>query len=204
MKKIGRSEILYLVQLVFTWMTINLALNLIGLWITKLLNDAEYTYPENIFNEFAKPILIQSILFIICFSIGFVFMKKKKLAPYIFTVLQILVFHIIFIANTAIFHGIHFISNFSDVGIQYLSYSGQYLIDVLCIYFPINGNFENDMFLPTNVGTFYILWILLILVYYFVITWFSVKAVKFLFIEKSEIKAKVEPTEPTEPVEQAE
>jgi len=206
MKKVSKSEILKMVQLVVTWIIIDIAANLIGLWITKLLNETEYSYPENIFNEFAKPILIQSLLFSICFSIGFVFFKKKKFVPYIFTAFQFLVFHIIFIANTAIHQGIHFISNFDDIGILYLSYSGQYLIDILYLYFPINGNFENNMFLPSNVGTFYMHWFLLNLVYYFVITWLSVKSVKFLFNSKQEIKSKVKPsesqeTETIEPVE---
>jgi hypothetical protein len=198
MKKISKSEMLKIVQLVGTWIIIDVAANLIGLWITKLLNEAEYSYPENIFNEFAMPILIQTILFAICLSLGFVFLKKKKFVPYIFIAFQFLVFHSIFIANTAIYKGIHFISNFDDIGIRYLSYSGQYLVDVLYIYFPINGNFENNMFLPSNVGTFYIHWILLNLIYYFAITWLSIKAVKFLFDTKKPITTKVETPETPE------
>jgi len=203
MRKVSKSDMLKIVQIVCTWIIIDVAANLIGLWITKHLNEAEYTYPENILNEFVMPILIQTILFAVCLSLGFVFFKKKKFVPYIFTAFQVLVFHSIFIANTAIHQGIHFISNFDDIGIRYLSYSGQYLVDVLYIYFPINGNFENNMFLPINVGTFYIHWILLNLVYYFAITWLSVKSAKFLFDTKQEIKAVIETPEVQETVEVA-
>ena len=179
--KISKSEIKYLIQIILIWIYINFAANLFGLWLTKLLNVADYVYPENILNEFVAPILFQGILFGICITIAFMFMKKKGLAYYVFVAFQFLIFHIILILNLAIHNGLHFISSFDDIGLKYLSYCGQYLIDILYLYFPIGGNFENGKFLTDDVGNFYLHWILLVLVYYFVITWLSVKTVKFLF-----------------------
>jgi hypothetical protein len=72
----------------------------------------------------------------------------------------------------------------------YLSYSGQYLIDILYLYFPVNGNFDNGVFMPSNIGTFYIHWILLNILYYFAITWISIKVAKFFFENKINMKTK--------------
>lgn len=179
--KVLKSEINYLIQITLTWTVINFAGNLFGLWFMKLLNEAAYIYPENILNEFFGPILLQSLLFGICISVAFLYMKKKNLAHYAFGAFQFVVFHSILILNLKIHHGLHFVSAFSNSGIKYLSYCGQYLVDILYLYFPINGNFDNGMFAPENLGTFYIHWIFLNIVYYFAITWISIQAVKFQF-----------------------
>jgi len=189
--KILKSEINYLIQITLTWTVINFAGNLFGLWFMKLLNEAAYIYPENIMNEFFGPILLQSLLFGICISVAFLYMKKKNLAHYAFGAFQFMIFHIILVFNLKIHHGLHFVTTFDNPGLKYLSYCGQYMVDILYLYFPVNGNFENGMFAPENLGTFYIHWIFLNIVYYFAITWVSIQAVNFLFkdsIEKPKIK----------------
>ena len=188
--KITKKEMQYLGKTLLTWTFVDLTVNLLGLWFTKLLNKAENVYPENIFYEFVKPILIQSALFGICITIAFMFLKNKKLAHYTFVVFQFVVFHIIFFLNLRIHQGIHFESTFNNPGIIYLSYSGQYLIDILYLYFPINGNFKYGMFMPDNIGTFYLHWILLNILYYFGITWVTIKTVKLLFNDKLEQESK--------------
>jgi len=184
--KILKTESKYLIQTFITWTFLNLSLNMVGLFITKLLNEAEFTYFESITNEFVKPLIIQSLLFGLCFTLAIVLLKKNKFVPYIFVAFQFIVFHIIFILNLKIHHGLHFESTFHNVGLSYLSYSGQYLIDILYIYFPINGNFENGLFMPDNLGTFYIHWILLNVAYYAALTWVSLKTATFFFENKNE------------------
>jgi len=184
MRKIDKKEWLYIVKLIFTWILIDVAANLFGLWISKLLNEAEYTYPDSIFNEFTRPIFFQSLLFGICIVLGTIFIKKKKVVVYTFSLLQVLIFHFIFLINLRINHGIHFVSAFKNWGVQYLSSFGQYLVDILYLRFPINGNFSNEVFAPDNLGTFYLHWIFLNLVYYFAISWVAVIATKFLFETK--------------------
>lgn len=197
--KISTSEIKSLVRTIISWTFLNLALNMIGLFITKLLNAAEYTYFESITNEFVKPLIVQSLLFSICLTVAFAFLKNKKYVPYVFVAFQFLVFHIIFFLNLKIHHGIHFESTFTNPGLSYLSYCGQYLVDILYLYFPISGIFENGLFKPDNVGTFYIHWILLNIVYYFALTWVSLKVATFFFENKKDIqpvqkaKDKIEP-----------
>ena len=186
--KISTSEIKSLVRTIASWTFLNLALNMIGLFITKLLNDAEFTYFESITNEFVKPLIIQSVLFSICLSVAFLFLKNKKYVPYIFVAFQFLVFHIIFFLNLKIHHGLHFESTFSNPGLSYLSYSGQYLIDILYLYFPIGRIFENGLFKPDNLGTFYIHWILMNIVYYFGLTWISLKVATFFFEGNTDIQ----------------
>jgi hypothetical protein len=183
--KFSKLDFKPLIQVTLTWTFINFAANLLGLWITKLLNEAAYEYPENVFNEFAKPILIQSFLFGICFAIGLMFLKKKNLAHYTFVALQLVVFHLIFILNLKINHGLHFVSSFENIGLKYLSYFGQYLIDTLYLYFPINGNFQHGVFAPDNLATFYIHWIFLNIAYYAAITWLSIKTAKYFLGTKT-------------------
>lgn len=197
--KISKQETKYLGQIILTWTFINLAFNIFGLFITKLLNEIEFAHIENIANEFIKPLAIQSFLFIVYLSVAYLVLKKKKIALYAFGVFQFLIFHIIFVLNLKIHHGIHFESTFNNVGLVYLSYCGQYLVDILYIYFPVNGNFENGAFMPSNVGTFYIHWILLNVVYYFVITWISIHVAKFFFGSQTEVQTKSQPGNSTDP-----
>lgn len=179
--RILKHEIKHLIQIVLTWMFINFAANLIGLWIAKSLNEAVYEYPESIFFEFVAPILVQSILFGICTALAFIYLKKNNLSYYAFTAFQFVIFHIMFLLNLRINHGLHFVSTFKNIGVEYLTYFGQYLVDVLYLYFPINGNFQNGAFAPDNLGTIYIHWILLVIVYYLAISWLSIKMVKYFF-----------------------
>ncbi|HJV78563.1 MAG TPA: hypothetical protein VJ602_09280 [Paludibacter sp.] len=197
--KISKQETKYLGQLILTWTLINLAFNVFGLFITKLLNELEFAHIENIANEFIRPLAIQSFLFSICLSGGYLVLKNKRIAFYTFGGFQFLIFHIIFVLNLKIHHGIHFESTFNNAGMVYLSYCGQYLVDILYIYFPVNGNFENGAFMPSNIGTFYIHWILLNIIYYFAITWISIKVTKFFFGSKTEIKTKSQIENPTDP-----
>ena len=178
---ISKTEIGYLLKTIFTFIFVNYAANLIGLWVAKMLNEAVYEYPENILNEFVFPILIQSLMFGICFTIAYYFLKKKNLAQYAFAAFQFVVFHVIFFLNLKISHGLHFVSSFSNVGLKYLTYCGQYLTDILYLYFPVNGNFENGVFAPEKTGTFYIHWILLNLIYYAAISWVAVITAKHFF-----------------------
>ncbi len=187
---ISKEEIRYLVKTTLTFMFINYAVNLIGLWIAKMLNEAVYEYPESLLNEFILPILLQSLMFGISFTIAFYFLKKKKLAQYAFAAFQFLIFHIIFLFNLKISHGLHFVSSFSNIGLKYLTYCGQYLTDILYLYFPVNGNFENGVFAPDKIGTFYIHWILLNIIYYAAIGVLAVITTKHFFGSTSQLPKK--------------
>jgi len=178
--KVSKPDIKYIGQLIFTWTFLNLALNMIGLFITKVLNKAEYSPLDSVTNEFVVPVIIQFLLFGICLTAAVIWMKNKKYVPYVFAFFQVIIFHLIFILNLKIHHGLHFESTFNNIGLKYLSNAGQYLIDILYLYFPINGNFDNGLFQPDNLGTFYIHWILLNIVYYFAITWISIRIMKYI------------------------
>lgn len=185
---ISKIEIRYLVKTVLSFTFINYAANMIGLWIAKMLNEAVYEYPENVLNEFALPILVQSLMFGICFTLTFYLLKKKNLAQYAFAAFQFVVFHFIFFLNMRISHGLHFVSSFSNFGLKYLTYCGQYLTDILYLYFPVTGNFENGVFAPDKIGTFYIHWILLNILYYAAIGWLAVITTKYFLGESAPTK----------------
>ncbi len=183
--KLSKSDILYLIRLLLVWTFINLTLNLFGLWFTKLLKPEEFVYLDDILYEFVKPLAIQSLIFGVITTLAYTFLKNKKLVLYSFVAMQFLAFHVIFFLNIKFNHGLHFVSTFKNPGIQYLGYCGQYMVDILYLYFPVNGNFDNGMFMPENTGTFYIHWILLNIVYYAGLTWLAAKVTKYFF-EKSD------------------
>lgn len=187
--KVSNPEIKYVSQTIITWTFLNVSLNMIGLFITKLLNKAEFTFIDNIKNEFVIPLVFQSVLFGICLTAAIIWLKNKKYNEYLFVAVQFIMFHLIFFFNLKIHHGLHFESTFNNIGLRYLSNSGQYFVDILYLYFPINGNFENGLFRPDNLGTFYIHWILLNIVYYIALTWMSVKVASFFFDNSAEVKS---------------
>lgn len=193
--EVSKPEVKYLSQTILTWTFINVSLNMIGLFITKMLNEAAFSYIESIKNEFVMPLVIQTLIFGICLTAANMYLKNKRFNEYGIVAFQFIVFHIIFFLNIRIHHGMHFESTFNNIGMRYLSFSGQYLIDILYLYFPINGIFENGLFRPDNLATFYIHWIMLNILYYIGLTWISLKVAKFFFEKTPEVK-------PTEQVEE--
>ena len=139
--KVSKPEIKYLSQTILTWTFLNLTFNMIGLFITKRLNEAEFSYIESIKNEFVMPLIIQSLIFGFCLTAACMLLANKKFKEYLFVAFQFVVFHSIFFLNLKIHHGLHFESTFNNIGMRYLSNSGQYLVDILYLYFPINGVF---------------------------------------------------------------
>lgn len=171
--RISKSESLYLIKIILVWACVNMAFNLFGLWITKLMSPAGTTLLENIADEFIKPLAIQSFVFAVCLTTGYAFLKNKKIAFYSFVLFQFVVFHLIFFLNLKFNNALFFVSTITNPGLKYLGYSGQYLVDVLYQYVPIKGDYDNGLFMPLNIGKFYFHWILLNLVYYFGVTWIA-------------------------------
>jgi len=89
------------------------------------------------------------------------------------------------VINLSTNHMIHFETTLDDWGLEYLSNMGQYFVDILYIYLPLEGIFQNGSFIPRNTGVFYLEWIFLVLAYFGGITWLSTKAVQFFFASKS-------------------
>ena len=175
MRKISKQDVFYLVTITLTWLFINFAGNLIGLWITKMINEAEYQYPDSIWFEFVIPGLVQTLVFGLLFTAAFYFLKKKRFAPYAFTAFQFVAFNLFFIINLKINHGLHFVSTFKNIGVRYMSYFGQSMVDIL----PITGTFNQSVFAPDKTGIFYIYWVLLNIGCYVGITWLSIITAKY-------------------------
>ena len=185
--KISKTEIRYIGLLILVFTCINILTNVLGLWIPKLFKATDLSHIHSIFKEFVRPIAIQTVLFGVCTALAYGFLKNKKLARYAFALVQVLVFHIVFFLNIKIQHGLHLIATVNNWGIKYLAFCGQYLTNILYIRYPINGNFENGMFMPMNIGRFYMHWIFVVIVYYFVVSWLSIKIVDLIQSKKNEI-----------------
>lgn len=170
-------------QLLF-FMLLNSSLNLFGLWFSKLILKENFIFLESVRNEFIIPILIQSLLFGICYGIAFVYLKNKKLSWLAFGLFQFVALHIAFLSGLKFTGGIHFETSITHAGLRYLSYQGQYLIDFIFINKPLNGNFENG-FKPDSTLLFYIIWVFSISIYYVGISWLSEKLAIFFNPQKS-------------------
>lgn len=168
-----KNDISFLLSSTIIFTILNTLINGIGLWINKILSKGQYDYLSSLFIEFVKPLLVQSIVFAVCITLFYAFVKNKKLAAFAFTFAQVVIFHVIFFANLKIHHGVHFISSFQNPGLQYLSLNGQYPIDIVNLYMPLAGIFDDNVFHPVKTHYFYFQWIFLVLVYFAVISWLT-------------------------------
>lgn len=196
---ITKNDINYLIKNILTWTFLNFSFNLIGLWISKLIDKEGFNYIANISNEFVQPLLIQAFLFAIIFSIAYVFLNNRKLTIYVFVLIQVIVFHLIFVLNLKTTNMIHFETLLDDSGLKYLSNMGQYLVDILYIYVPLEGIFKNNVFIPKNTGLFYLQWIFLVLLYFAFVSYLTPKVINF--ITSKELPKSIIEVTPTENVE---
>lgn len=185
---VSKNDINYLIKNILIWSFLNFTFNLIGLWISKTIDNEGFNYLVNITNEFVLPLIIQSSVFSIITMVAYAFLKNSKLTLYVFTLFQALVFHIIFFINLKSTKMIHFETLLDDKGLKYLSNMGQYLVDILYIYVPLDGIFKDNVFIPKNTGLFYLQWIFLVLLYFAFISYLTPKVLNF-FTPKSIVKS---------------
>ncbi|HRZ98616.1 MAG TPA: hypothetical protein P5084_13755 [Paludibacter sp.] len=176
----SKPDFKYLGQVILTWTFLNITLNLFGLWFNKLISKANFEYLTNIFSEFAVPILIQTLIFSICIIFGYSLLKNKKYANFLFVAFQFLVFNIIFLLNLKFTRIIHFETTWDNWGLLYLSYNGQYLIDIINLFAPLKGKFDGNIFRPENSDIFYLTWVVLTSVYFFIVTLLTFPVLKFM------------------------
>lgn len=178
--KIANTDYKYLSQVILTWTFLNITLNLFGLWFNKLITKSDFEYISNIFTEFFVPLIVQTLIFSICIFIGYALLKNRKYANFFFVAFQFLVFNIIFLLNLKFTRIIHFETSWDNWGLLYLSYNGQYLLDLIYLYWPLKGRFDGNIFRPENSDIFYLNWIFLTSVYFFVVTLITFPLLKFM------------------------
>ncbi len=188
--KIDKPVIYTILNRLFFWTLINFSLNLFGLWFSKLILNENFIFPESVSNEFVTPILIQSLLFGICFGTAFVFIKNKKISWLGYAAFQFVVFHISFLSGLKFTGGLHFETSIGNTGLRYLSYHGQYLIDFIFTNKPLSGFFENGIFKPNSTLLFYIEWVFSVIVYFVAVSWINEKVATFFSTKKIDIKEK--------------
>jgi hypothetical protein len=202
---ITKNDINYLIKIILTWTFLNFSLNLLSLWIRKLIDEESFNFIENVSNEFLRPLLIQALIFAIIFSIAYVFLNTRKITIYVFVFFQAFVFHLIFFFNLKTTNMIHFETLLDDSGLKYLSNMGQYLVDILFIYLPLEGIFKNNVFIPKNTGLFYLQWIFLVLLYFAFLSYLTPKVIDFFNYKQLPTPIqKATPTEVIEIVEESE
>lgn len=182
-----KNDINYLSKTILVWTFLNFTFNLIGLWISKLIDTGGFNYLVSISNEFVQPLVIQSLVFAVVTGIAYVFLRKSKITIYVFTFFQILIFHMIFLFNLSSAKMIHFETLLTDWGLKYLSNMGQYFVDILYVFVPLEGIFKDNLFIPKNTGFFYLHWIFLVLVYFVLISYLTPKVLNFFTIKVKSI-----------------
>lgn len=190
--QINKSTIYHIGNRLFFWTLINFSLNLFGLWFSKIILKENFIFPESIQNEFVIPILIQSLLFGLCFGVAYIFLKYKKISWLAFGIFQFIALHIAFFSGLKFSGGIHFETSISHAGLRYLGYHGQYLIDFIFTNKPLNGIFENGIFKPESTMLFYVMWVLSINLYFVGISWLNEQIASFFSSKKSEVESKDE------------
>ena len=184
---LSKLELKRILLITTCWTVLNFIANTIGLWIPKIFIKSAYVPLQSLFVEFIQPVFVQSIFFGVCFAIGRIYLKNKNLSKYIFAAFQFVVFHVIFLLNLKFQDGIHFSTTFKSFGLRYLSYFGQYLTDILYVRFPIDGYYLNGAFAPSNLGTFYIHWIFMNILYYLAISWLAVFVANKIILKESSL-----------------
>lgn len=170
----------FALQFLITWIYINAALNILGLWAIKFISGSDYQALQNVFVEFVKPMLIQAVIFAVCLFAGLSLLKNRTLALMLFVILQFVAFNLIFLFNLTTSGGIHFETTWSSLGLQYLSFNGQYMVDIIQTLYPLSGEFEGEIFKPSETLRFYFYWVILTNIYYLLLTYVSSAAYRFL------------------------
>jgi hypothetical protein len=188
---IHKANINQILNRTFFFTLLNFSLNLFGLWFNKLMTKENFIFPESIKNEFIIPILLQSLFFALCFGAAYLFLKNKKLSWLAFVAFQLLAFHVAFFSGIKFGGGMHFETTINHLGLRYLSYNGQYLIDFVFTKMPLNGFFENGIFKPDSSLLFYFQWVFSVLAYYLGVSWLNEKIVSFFTTKKEVSKVEV-------------
>jgi hypothetical protein len=183
--KITKKEIFYLLVIVLAWMALNVGLNLLGLRITRVLKPLEWVFFTSPQKEFFVPLIVQSICFVLFTVPGYLFIRNKKIAVYTYAAFQLMILNLLFLVNLKFHGGIHFIASFHNPGLKYMALSGQYLVDILYLFKPINGNYS-ELFAPDKAGSFYFHWVFLVSLYYAVTNWLVVTLTDLFFREKKQ------------------
>lgn len=155
---------------ILVWSTLNLILNLVGRGISDYLLNTLF---EIDFYWHLKNIGFQVLIFSITTIISFILLGRRKLFLYTFSLLQFIIFHLIFLLGLERHENRpYFISTWDSLGVKFLLSNQQNLIDIISVYFPMYGTFDHGMFIP-ELTTFYIIWVLLTSIYFFILTWLT-------------------------------
>jgi hypothetical protein len=167
----------YLVRTILTWVGINLLLNLVGLVIGELLELSPFGVD---ILWISQHLFVQSVGFTLIFISTIFLTHRRVLSLYAFTGVQFVVFHLIFLTDlTWEDNGYHFISQMDSWNVWYLMANQQTLTDLVSMFYPTYGTFEDGMFIP-ELTTFYLVWIVLTLLYFVGVTWLTNVVVNFI------------------------
>lgn len=152
------------------WALLNVIFNFAGLLITRTALGDAYPHFQSFFRDFTRPLLYQSGAVLLVTVAVNAFLKNFRLRNYLFPLLQFVLLNAFFLMGLKSFGGWHFETAFDAFGLKYMSTFGQYLVDVFYLIDPMPGLYENDTFIPSSTGMFYLHWVVLTSAYYFLLS----------------------------------
>ncbi len=168
-----QEHIKYLTWTILIWSTINLMFNLIGLGTKELLRENDSYFDLDIL-LILKHLGFQSLIFGLSLSISFLLTVKRQVSLYSFPVVQFLIFHFIFLIGLETEDNqYYFVSSWTSFELSYLLFNQQELIDIISVFNPMGGTFEDGVFIVGDLFRLYSVWILLTLIYFFTLTWLT-------------------------------
>lgn len=163
-----RLNIRFIYSTILIWGSINLFLNLAGLIIKNWLSD-DFEFRFDPYWH-GKYIAYQTLTFSFVFISVYFISKQRKIATYSFVVIQLIAFHIIFFNNLVTYENVtRFTTSWPSFELTYLESNGQEIVDIISVYDPMTGTFDDGIFSPEKTFRFYLTWILLPLLYFLAI-----------------------------------
>lgn len=163
----NKRKIISISSRIALWTAINLFFNYYGLILSRMILKEAYIPPVSLKNEFVYPLIVQSFIYGLIITLTLYFLKNKLLKLFSFSIVQFVLLHISFLSGLKLAGGIHYESALNGLGLKYLGYNGQYLVEFIFSKFPIQGDFT-VMFRPENWKVFYIQWVGAIVIYYLI------------------------------------
>jgi hypothetical protein len=174
----------WLINFILVWSLLNFLLNTLGHIIIFLTTEYDGIYSFWGLSYVLENSSFQSLLFAVSLLLAYSLTIRKLMSSYSFAVIQGIILHLIFFAglkNVENDEGIQFFGTSEIIGLEYLiMYSQQNLIWVLNNFIPFTGNYDHGFVIPSSTLYFYFVYVLLTSLYYLLITFLTIKIIKWM------------------------
>ncbi|MDD4582541.1 MAG: hypothetical protein PHH25_09270 [Bacteroidales bacterium] len=168
-----------ILHIAFVWIWIHFVISLIGFIALFSFDSFFRVYFLDSLLPFTKALLFQTGYFAL-FIFIFKLLKFKKINfLYAFSILQCVILHSIFFTHLERWdEKIVFAANDPSLLMSYLTHNYPYFFDIMYLFGGFEVFFDGGFFVPSNTLYYYVTSIVLPVLYYFLITFVSIKVSK--------------------------